>query len=58
MKFVQSKGIAPITPYAAENWPHDPGEFYAEAYSMFLTKPNDLKTASKALFDWFKANKY
>ncbi len=58
VKFVVDKGIAPITPYAARNWPHDPEEFYAEAYSMFLTDPSGLKKASKALFDWFNAKKY
>ncbi|MCF6283330.1 MAG: hypothetical protein L3J28_14195 [Candidatus Polarisedimenticolaceae bacterium] len=58
VKFVVSKNIAPITSYAAENWPHKPEEFYAEAYSMYFTKPNDLKAASKKLFKWFKDKKY
>ena len=58
VKFVESKGIAPITPYAMKNWPHKPEEFYAEAYSMYLTRPTELITATKLLNDWFKAKKY
>lgn len=56
---VVSNGISPaLTTYAAENWPHKPEEFYAEAYSFFVTKPKDLETYSKVLFDWFKAGSY
>lgn len=58
VKFVEAKGIPPISTYAFENWPHKPEEFYAEAYSMYLTRPNELKTRSKPLYDWFKAKKY
>jgi len=52
-------GISPaLTTYAEENWPHKPEEFYAEAYSFFVTKPKDLETYSKVLYDWFKAGSY
>lgn len=47
-----------LTTYAAQNWPHKPEEFYAEAYSYFVTKPTELETFSKLLYDWFKAGKY
>ena len=57
--FVIANGISPnLTPYAADNWPHKPEEFYAEAYSFFITKPTDLEAYSKKLFDWFKAGNY
>ncbi len=56
--FVTDKGIAPITTYAKDNWPGKPGEFYADAYAMFLTDPAALKKASVDLFDWFKAGNY
>jgi hypothetical protein len=56
---VISKGISPaLTQYAADNWPAKPEEFYAEAYSFFVTKPKDLEAYSKDLYDWFKAGKY
>ena len=57
--FVVKNVISPaLTPYAAENWPAKPEEFYAEAYSFFITKPTDLETYSKPLYDWFKAGNY
>ena len=57
--FVVTNSISPaLTTYAAENWPHKPEEFYAEAYSYFVTKPTDLEKYSKPLYDWFKAGKY
>lgn len=56
---VTSKGISPnLTQYAADNWPHKPEEFYAEAYSFFVTRPKDLEAHSKDLYDWFVAGKY
>ena len=58
VEFVETNNIAPITPYAARNWPHKPEEFWAEAYAMFLVKPADLQTQSKLLFDWFTAGKH
>jgi hypothetical protein len=57
--FVIKNNISPaLTPYAEKNWPHKPEEFYAEAYSFFVTKPKELETYSKALYDWFKAGNY
>jgi uncharacterized protein DUF4157 len=54
--FVESKNIAPITPYAAENWPHKPEEFYAEAYSFWVS--GKLKAVSLTLHNWFQSGKY
>lgn len=54
--FVKSKGIAPITPYALENWPHKPEEFYAEAYSFWVSKK--LETVSADLQKWFEDGEY
>jgi hypothetical protein len=57
--FVIKNAISPaLTTYAEENWPHKPEEFYAEAYSFFVTKPKDLEAHSKLLYDWFKAGSY
>lgn len=56
--FVTEKGIDPITKYAKDNWPGNPEEFYAEAYSLYLTDPKALKDKSGDLFDWFKGGKY
>jgi hypothetical protein len=56
---VIKNGISPnLTTYAAENWPHKPEEFYAEAYSYFITRPTNLEAHSKLLYDWFKAGSY
>lgn len=56
--FVTEKQIDPITKYAADNWPSEPEEFYAEAYSLFRTNPAALKEKSADLFNWFKDGKY
>jgi hypothetical protein len=50
--------IFPVNSYAEENWPHKPEEFYAEVYSMFNVKPDNLKTKSKTLYNWFNTKKY
>jgi hypothetical protein len=54
--FVEANHIAPITPYAADNWPHKPEEFYAEAYSFWVT--GKLKAVSSVLNQWFDDGKY
>ena len=56
--FVTAKKIAPFTKYAADNWPDKPGEFFAEAYSLFLSDPEYLKANSAALYGWFQAGSY
>jgi len=56
--FVTTNNISLFTPYAKKNWPFKPGEFYAEAYSLWLTDPVYLKTNVKVLFDWFAKGSY
>jgi hypothetical protein len=56
--FVTINSISPFTPYAKKNWPFKPAEFYAEAYSLWLTDPAYLKTNAKVLFDWFAKGSY
>ena len=56
--FVEANNIDPITPYATENWPHKPEEFYAEAYSWFFVKPTELKALNQDLYQWFVDKNY
>jgi hypothetical protein len=54
--FVESNKIQPISDYARENWPHIPEEFYAEAYSFWIS--NKLSALSPDLQKWFDDKKY
>jgi hypothetical protein len=56
--FVTEQKIDPISKYAKDNWPAKPEEFYADAYSLFLTDPLALKAKSEPLYDWFKKGGY
>jgi hypothetical protein len=58
VKFVEANNIAAgtISAYAAENWPHNPEEFYAEAYSFWVTK--QLAAKSAKLNKWFTKGRY
>ena len=59
INFVNNNKIDPnITPYALDSWPHKPEEFYAEAYSFFVTDKPRLIRHSKILFDWFEQGHY
>lgn len=58
VEFVTTNSISPFTPYAKKNWPFKPGEFYAEAYSLWRTDPVYLKTNAQLLFDWFEKGSY
>jgi hypothetical protein len=58
VEFVNSEKIPPLTKYAQDNWPDNPEEFYAEAYSLFLSDPGYLKTNAPTLHDWFKKGKH
>jgi hypothetical protein len=47
LQFVKNSSIsAAPTAYAKEQWPHNPREFYAEAYSYFVLNPDRLKHSS------------
>ena len=55
MKFVKAKKIAPVSDYAAT---HGDEEFYADAYSMWLTDPKQLEQKSPDLKKYFEAGKH
>jgi hypothetical protein len=55
---VKANGIRRFTKYSAENWPSKPGEFYAEAYSLWLTDPTFLHTNYPAVHDFFAHGDY
>jgi hypothetical protein len=55
---VEKNNIQPDTPYARQNWPFAPEEFFAEAYSIWRTNPDKLKADAKPLFDWFENGRY
>jgi hypothetical protein len=56
--FVNKNQIKPFTKYARDNWLDKPGEFFAEAYSLWVTDPEFLKANFKVLSDWFDAKNY
>ncbi len=55
---VNSSSITPFTTYARKNWPYKPEEFYAEAYSLWLTDPEFLQKEYKPIFDLFDSGDY
>jgi hypothetical protein len=58
VQIVEREHIRPMTPYAAQSWPAKPDEFFAEAYSYFVTNPAKLQAVSKTLFEWFAGGHY
>jgi len=48
---VNAKNIRRFTQYSVENWLLQPGEFYAEAYSLWLVDHDFVKTNSQAIYD-------
>jgi hypothetical protein len=55
---VNAANITPFTKYARDNWPYKPEEFYAEAYSLWLTDPEFVKSQYKPVFDFFDSGDY
>ena len=55
---VKKNKIAPVTQYAKDNWPGHPEEFFAEAYSLWLTNPGYLGDNAPALKAWFDAGEH
>lgn len=56
---VGEKSIPPCTGYAFRSWGEKkPGEFFAEAYSLFLNDPWFVKVVSVDLYNWFAAGRY
>jgi hypothetical protein len=55
---VGDKKVAPFTTYAQENWPYEPEEFYAEAYSLWLNDPTFVSTYYNDIYDFFQKGEY
>jgi hypothetical protein len=55
---VNATSIIPFTDYARKNWPYNPEEFYAEAFSLWLTDPEFLQKEYKPIFDFFDSGDY
>ncbi|HJQ34602.1 MAG TPA: DUF4157 domain-containing protein [Pyrinomonadaceae bacterium] len=58
IELVASNNIRRFTKYSVENWELKPGEFYAEAYSLWLVDPEFLKTNYKVVYDFFQNGDY
>jgi hypothetical protein len=56
--FVTTNSIQPVTKYAQDNWPAKPGEFYAEAFSLWHNDPKFFGTYSAKLKTWFDAGEH
>jgi hypothetical protein len=55
---VNANNIRRFTKYSAQNWPQNPDEFYAEAYSLWLVDPAFLKTNYRVVYDFFQGGDY
>ncbi|MCF2525647.1 hypothetical protein [Yinghuangia soli] len=56
--FAGKLGIQPFTLYAQNKWASNQGEFFAEAYTLFLNDPDILRWISPDLFQWFADGRY
>jgi hypothetical protein len=50
--------ISPLTQYARDSWPQRPGEFFAEAYMLFLLEPKFLKQYYARIHEFFEKGLY
>jgi hypothetical protein len=57
-ELVDSNKITPFTQYARDNWPYNPEEFYAEAYSLWQTDPTFVKDHYQPIYDFFNSGEY
>jgi hypothetical protein len=55
---VTANKIRRFTQYSVENWQLKPGEFYAEAYSLWLVDPEFVKTNYRVVYDFFQSGDY
>lgn len=55
---VTANNIRRFTQYSVENWRLKPGEFYAEAYSLWLVDPEFLRTNYRVVYDFFQSRDY
>lgn len=57
-QLVAKLGVPPIGEYAAEFWPAEPSDFFAEAYALSRHDPDVLEWISPALRQWFERGGY
>lgn len=55
---VTANNIRRFTKYSADNWASQPEEFYAEAYSLWLTDPTFLRTNYRVVFEFFETGEF
>ena len=55
---VTANNIRRFTRYSVENWPQNPEEFYAEAYSLWLVDPAFMRTNYRVVYDFFQSGDY
>jgi len=55
---VTANNIRRFTQYSVTNWQNNPEEFYAEAYSLWLTDPAFVKTNYRVVFNFFQSGDY
>lgn len=55
---VDNNKITPFTQYARDNWPYNPEEFYAEAYSLWLSDPTFVQKSYQPIYDFFNSGEY
>lgn len=58
IEMVNANGIKRFTQYSVDNWLMKPGEFYAEAYSLWLVDPHFLQTNYPVVFNFFQNGDY
>jgi hypothetical protein len=58
IELVTANNIRRFTPYSVENWQLKPGEFYAEAYSLWLVDSEFLRTNYKVVYSFFQSGDY
>ena len=55
---INANNIRRFTKYSADNWPGNPDEFYAEAYSLWLADPTFLRTNYPVVHNFFSSGDY
>lgn len=55
---VDNNKITPFTQYARDNWPYNPEEFYAEAYSLCQTDPTFVQQHYRPIYDFFNSGEH
>lgn len=58
VSLVGEKKVPPCTGYAFQSWKDKHGEFFAEAYSLFLNDPWYIRKVSEDLYNWFAKGGY